>query len=186
MNETKKQNLHTGQNLKSELSLSNKARRSLWGIVNATLFRPSPRIAFGWRRFLLRTFGAKVGLRVRIYNDIRIFDPSNLVLCDDSVIGPRADLYSVGLIEVGQASIISQGSHLCGATHDFRRPDFPLLIGKISVRDGVWICADSFIGPNVTIGDRAVVGARSVVVKDVAEGSIVAGNPAREVGTRDL
>jgi putative colanic acid biosynthesis acetyltransferase WcaF len=56
----------------------------------------------------------------------------------------------------------------------------------IHVGAGAWICAEAFIGPDVIIGDGAIVGARAVVTKNVDPGTIVAGNPAREIGKRDL
>lgn len=87
---------------------------------------------------------------------------------------------------IGPRATVSQGAHLCGGTHDWRDPTMPLMKPPIEIGADAWVCADAFIGPDVTIGDGAIVGARAVVTKSVARGLIVAGNPAREIGKRDL
>jgi acetyltransferase-like isoleucine patch superfamily enzyme len=50
----------------------------------------------------------------------------------------------------------------------------------------VWIAAQAFVGPNVTIGDNAIVAARAVVVKDVPAGTVVGGNPAKVIKPREM
>jgi putative colanic acid biosynthesis acetyltransferase WcaF len=90
----------------------------------------------------------------------------------------------VAHISLGVHSIVSQGAHLCAATHDHRDPAFPLVVGPISVGAKSWIAAEAFIGPGVNISERAVVGARAVVMKDVESGMVVVGNPMRTVGMR--
>ncbi len=62
----------------------------------------------------------------------------------------------------------------------------PLVKAPVQVADMAWVCADAFVGPGVTIGEGAIVGARGVVVKDVSPWSIVAGNPTRKIGDRKL
>jgi putative colanic acid biosynthesis acetyltransferase WcaF len=99
-------------------------------------------------------------------------------------IGPGANIYNVALISIGENAVISQGAHLCSATHDFRSDNFALMTGPILVGSNAWIAAEAFISPGLTIGHSAVVGARSVVTKSVADFLIVAGNPAKIVGTR--
>lgn len=102
-----------------------------------------------------------------------------------SCLGPRSICYAVGRVRLGADAVVSQGAHLCAATHDHRDPAFTLVIGDIELGAGAWVAADAFVSPGVKIGDRAVVGARAVVVKDVEFRSVVAGNPARQVGMRD-
>jgi putative colanic acid biosynthesis acetyltransferase WcaF len=99
-------------------------------------------------------------------------------------LGPGVNCYSAAKIVLEADSIISQGAHLCSASHDFRDPGFPLVTGPIVIRRGAWVAAEAFIGPGLQIGAGAVVGARSVVTKDVAPGRVVAGNPAQEIGNR--
>lgn len=105
--------------------------------------------------------------------------PWNLEIGMAAAVGDRAILYALGPISIGERATISQGAHLCAGTHDLRDPARPLLKLPIRIGDDAWICADAFIGPGVTIGRGAVAGACAVIVKDVGEDCIVAGNPAR-------
>ncbi len=97
---------------------------------------------------------------------------------DYSCIGEHVTVYNLGRVTIGSHTVISQNVHLCGGTHDYTKPDLPLVRSAITIGSGVWVCADAFIGPCVTIGDNSIVAARAVVVKDVPPGVIVAGNPA--------
>lgn len=157
--------------------------RLLWSLCSP-LFRFSPRLLWGWRRGLLRTFGAHIGREVRIDPSARIFIPWNLKIGDWSAVGFDVLLYNLGPLEIGEKATISQRAHLCGGSHDFRDPAMPLLKCAVTIGDGAWICADAFVGPGVIVSKGAVVGARAVVVKDVEAAAIVAGNPARMIGQR--
>ncbi|WP_352923259.1 putative colanic acid biosynthesis acetyltransferase [Mesorhizobium sp. M0698] len=161
-----------------------KSRRLIWQIVEATLYRWSPVPAHGWRRFLLRLFGATVAKGAHPYPSARIWAPWNLRLGAVSSLGPRVICYSVGPITVEDYVTVSQGVHLCAATHDYRNPAFPLVVGAIWIEAGAWIAADAFIGPGVRVGREAIVGARSVVTKDVSDRAIVVGNPSRQIASR--
>jgi putative colanic acid biosynthesis acetyltransferase WcaF len=160
-------------------------RRVLWGI-GTLFFRFSPRPAFGWRRFVLRLFGAEVGEGVHIYNTATIYFPWKLRVGDHSAIGEDAMIYNLGLITIGKHVTVSQRAHLCAGTHDHTDPAMPLLKPPITVEDQAWVCADAFVGPNVTVGEGAIVGARAVAVKDVPPWSIVGGNPATFIKERCL
>lgn len=157
--------------------------RVLWAACGP-LFRWSPRLCWGWRRWLLRLFGARVGAHVHIHPSACVFIPWNLEIGDWSSVGFDVLIYNLGPTRIGSRATVSQRAHLCGGTHDFRDDAMPLIKSPITIGDDAWICADAFVGPGVTVGARAVIGARSVLVKDVAEGVIVAGNPARPVGQR--
>ncbi len=160
-------------------------RRVLWG-VGKLFFRFSPRPFFGWRCCVLRLFGAQIGHDVHIYGSAIIYFPWNLRIGNWSAIGEGALIYNLGPVTIGQNVTISQRAHLCAGTHDYRKPDMPLLKPPIEIRDQVWICADAFIGPGIVVGDGAVVGARAVATKNVEPWTVVAGNPARFVKKRVL
>lgn len=166
-------------------TLREQTGRVCWGLIQP-LFTWSPRPLWGWRRFLLRIFGAKIGRGVHVFPTVRITMPWNLSVGDESAIGDRATIYALGIIEIGAKVTISQGAHLCAGTHDYRERQMPLVKGRICIGNGVWLCADAFVGPFVTIGELSVVGARAVVMRNVATRHIVAGNPAQQIGSRCL
>src|ERR1044071_2668657 len=160
-------------------------RRVLWGF-GRWLFRLSPRPFFGWRCCVLRLFGAQIGREVHIYSSAIIYFPWNLRIGDWSAIGEGALVYNLGLVTIGQNVTVSQRAHLCAGTHDYRKPDMPLIKPPIDIHDQAWVCADAFVGPGVTVGEGAVVGARAVAMKNVEPWTVGAGNPARFIRKREL
>ncbi|KFE33442.1 transferase [Thioclava atlantica] len=145
------------------------------------LFGFSPRVFWGWRRWLLRRFGAKVGTEAHVYPSVRISIPWNITLGTQCAVGDRAILYALGPIVIGNRATVSQGAHLCAGTHDLTQPHRPLVKPPITIGDDAWVATEAFVGPGITVGAGAVAGARAVVVKDVEGGWIVAGNPARPI-----
>ena len=157
--------------------------RLAWAI-GKLVFKAIPRPLFGVRSLWLRLFGARIGAHCQIYPTVRIFLPSQLEIGAWSAIGDGVQLYNLAAIRIGERVTISQGAHLCAGTHDFRDARMPLVRARISVGDEAWLCADCFIGPEVMVGAGAVVGARAVIMRDVAPGAIMAGNPAKQIGER--
>lgn len=157
--------------------------RAAWALGNS-LFRLIPRPLFELRSVCLRFFGARIGKQVRIYPSARIYFPWNLVIGDWSSIGEWALVYDLGKVTIGNKVTISHRVHLCAGSHDYRDPAMPLLKPPIHIADEAWICADAFIGPGVTVAEGAIVGARAVVVRNVAPWKITAGNPARVIKER--
>jgi putative colanic acid biosynthesis acetyltransferase WcaF len=158
----------------------------MWAIVYLFFFNLSPKPCFRWRAFILRLFGAKVGKQVHVYPHVKIWAPWNLELMDNCGIANGAILYSQGKIKIGKKTVISQGSHLCAGTHDYEVYGFPLITSPITIGDDVWIAAEVFVHPGVSIGDGCVVGARSVVVKNLPAWMVCTGHPCLVIKNRVL
>lgn len=160
-------------------SLRNRLGRLAWGGVWLLLFRTSPRPMHAWRCFLLRSFGAVIGQDVHIYPSVRIWAPWQLTLGNRVGVANGATLYNMAHLTVGNDCVISQGAHLCGGSHDVDSPNFQLVARPIILGDQVWICADAFVALGVRIAPGCVVGARSLVLKDINEPwTVWAGHPA--------
>lgn len=141
---------------------------------------------YGWRRFLLKLFGAKIGNNVIIRPSARITYPWKLTVGDNSWIGDNVDLYTLGEITIGKNSVISQRSYLCTGSHDFTKVDFPIYAKPIIIHDSVWVATDVFIAPGVTVHENVVVGARSSVFNDLAQDYVYLGTPAKPIKPRTL
>lgn len=172
--------------VRSPHSLKNKIERMLWNGVWLFLYWPSPRPFHAWRRFLLRLFGADIGQGARPYPAARIWLPRNLTMGAHSRLSDYVDCYCVDAIHIGANTVVSSYCYLCAASHDHTDPNFGLTTAPIHLGEGVWIAADSFLAPGVTVGDGAVVGARSSVFDDVEAWTIVAGSPAEFIKPRRL
>ncbi len=170
----------------SPWTLKAKIGRALWMLVGQPIFRLSFHNWYGFRRGLLRLFGAKVGRDVRVRPTVKVEVPWNIDLRDGATVGDFAILYSLGQITIGERAIVSQYSHLCAGTHDFTDRRFPLIRDPISIGPDAWIGADAYIGPKVHIGRLSVLGARSSAYKDLEAGWVYAGNPAKKLKEREL
>lgn len=156
----------------------------LWWIVQASLFRWSPQFAYGFRRFLLRLFGAHIGSSVIIRPSVTVTYPWKVSIDDFAWIGDDVVLYSLGEITIGSHSVVSQRSYLCAGDHDYIKTNFSIRGRKIIIGSQVWVAADVFIAPAVSIGDGAVIGARSTVLSDMPAGMLCAGYPAKPLRPR--
>lgn len=156
----------------------------LWWIVQALFVRPTPQVMYGWRRCVLRLFGAKIGQGVLIRSSVQITYPWKVEIGDHAWIGDHVELYSIADIRIGRSAVVSQYSYICTATHDHKDIAFPLRAAPVVISDEAWVAAGCYVAPGVTIGRGAVAGARSVVLEDVPAAAIVVGHPARIVGTR--
>ncbi|HWA07878.1 MAG TPA: putative colanic acid biosynthesis acetyltransferase [Opitutaceae bacterium] len=177
---------YLGQNCTTPYPRSELFRRGIWAFVQATLFRWSPRPLHGFRARLLRLFGADIPrpAEVVIFPTARVTFPWKLTLLPRSMVGPQVHLYNLAPITLHRGANISQNCHLCAGTHDYTRWSMPLVARAIVVQENAWLGADVFVGPGVTIGELCVVGARSVVVKDLPARMVCAGNPCRPLKER--
>jgi putative colanic acid biosynthesis acetyltransferase WcaF len=168
-------------------SLKNKMARLVWNISCLILFRPfGSRLFKKWRVLILKCFGAKIDWSSHIYSSVKIWAPWNLEIGVNSSLGPQVDCYNQGKVSIGANTVISQKTYLCASTHDYTKRDFPLVLKPIQIGNGVWIAAGAFVGPQVRIGDYAVIAACAVVIKNVDANTIVGGNPAKFIKTRNL
>ena len=163
---------------------SNAFKVQLWWLLQGTFFRMSPQFLYGFRRFLLRLFGAKIGKKVIVRPTVKITYPWKVSIGDYSWIGNDVVLYSLGDIEIGKNVVISQRSYICTASHDYLESDFPIFAKKNIIKNECWLATDVYIAPGVTIEKGSVIGARSSVYKNVPEGWICYGNPAKLIKKR--
>lgn len=170
---------------KSSFSISGRLYRQVWKACSI-LITVSPRPLHGWRRFVLKCFGAKLHPTARIYPSVRIWHPAQLVMHAKSCLAERVEVYNPAVVEIGEGATISQGTWLCTASHDFDDPEHPLVTAPISIHRGAWLAGDVFVGPGVTVGEEAVALARAVLVKDVQPSDVVGGNPAKVLRKRNL
>ena len=168
----------------SPFSWRHRVGRALWNLCWLFVFRPSPRPCHAWRTWLLRRFGAQIGRQCHIYPLARIWAPWNLICHDHACVADHAILYNQAVIRLGEHSVVSQGAHLCTGTHDYQSPHFELVSHPITVEDQVWLAAECFLLPGVTIGAGAVIGARAVVTKSMPPGMVCAGHPCVPIKPR--
>lgn len=161
--------------------------RLVWGIVWALLASWLPRnMGSGWKRVLLRMFGAKMGKNSNVYSSAKVYYPANLIMGDNTCLASDVDCYNVAPIILEDNVTVSQGSYLCTASHDIEDPMHPLITAPIVIKDQSWVGARAFVGMGVTIGQGSVVGATASVYKDVEPWTVVGGNPAKFIKKREM
>ena len=168
----------------SPWTLRQRVAAFIWEYVWVLLCVWTPKPLNPWRLFILRLFGAKLTGTPFVHQRARIQLPWNLTMHHRACLGDRANAYTLGPIMIGEGATIAQEAYLCSGTHDFASPALPLQTSPIHIGADVFVGARAFILPGVTIGDRAIIGACSVVTKNGAPSAIVAGNPAKQIGTR--
>jgi putative colanic acid biosynthesis acetyltransferase WcaF len=158
--------------------------RTVWSIFWLILYRPSPRPFHAWRSLLLRVFRARLGPNCHFYPASRVWAPWNLYCADQVTVADGAEIYNPADISLGSHAILSQGAYLCGATHDFDDPAFPLLAYSMTVGAYAWVCARASVAPGVNLGEGAVLGIASVATHDLDAWGVYAGAPARKIKER--
>lgn len=155
-----------------------------WWLVEATLFRCSPQFLYGFRRGLLRFFGAKIGIGVIIRPTVRTTYPWKLTIGDHAWVGDDVVLYTLGSITIDSHAVVSQGSYVCAADHDYTTVDFKIRARPVFIGREAWVATRVFVGPGVTIGDGAVIGACSAVFTDMPARMICVGSPCKPLRPR--
>jgi putative colanic acid biosynthesis acetyltransferase WcaF len=171
---------------RSPWSFKQRVKYMAWLWVWTLLYRTTPKFFSAWRVFLLRTFGATINGKCYVSSSSKVKFPWHLTMQHRASLGDGCEVYNLGRVIVGERATVAQHVYLCAGTHDLSTRDLPLVVGDIDIGADVFIGAKAIVLPGLVIGAGAVVGAGSVVTKDVEPLAIVAGNPARAIGTRQL
>jgi putative colanic acid biosynthesis acetyltransferase WcaF len=170
--------------LRPAFPLRIRMKRLMWNVVWTLLYRLSPRPLHGWRAFLLRSFGARMGPNCHFYPKSKVWAPWNLLCGDQVTAADGVEIYNPCPMSFGSHAILSQDSYLCGATHDYEDPAFPLIAFAMHVGAYSWICARASIAPGANVGEGAVLGLGSVATHDLEPWTVYAGVPAVKVKER--
>lgn len=158
----------------------------LWFFVNYYIFDSSLPWPYGFKKFLLELFGAKVGTGLVIKPKVRIKNPWRLVIGDHCWIGESVWIDNLADVTIGSHVSISQGAMLLTGNHDYTVPDFPYRLGEIKLANGVWIGARAVVCPGISCGSHAILTVGSVATKALDAWGIYAGNPASFVRVRKM
>lgn len=170
--------------LRPAFSFETRLRRLAWNICWVVFYRTSPRPLHGWRSFLLRLFGATMGPDCHFYPGSKVWAPWNLVCAESVAAADGAEIYNPAPVTFGSHVILSQDSYICGATHDYDDPAFPLIAFAMSFGAYSWVCARASVAPGVNLAQGAVLGLGSVATRNLEAWSVYAGVPAVKVKQR--
>jgi putative colanic acid biosynthesis acetyltransferase WcaF len=165
-------------------SLRNRILRGLWTVCWLVLARWTPPQMLPLRRALLVLFGAHIHPTANIRSSVRIWWPAHLEMGRHASLGPGVTCYNVARITIGDFADVSQRAHLCSASHEIDDGGFRLVARPINIGSQAWIAAEAFVGPGVSTGRGAVLGARGVAFRDLDDWTVYVGNPARPVRKR--
>lgn len=170
----------------SPWSVSQRIKMIAWEYVWMLFCVWTPKPANSWRLFWLKIFGCKIYGKPFVHQRARIQIPWNLILHDRSCLGDRANAYSLGVIEIFEGATVGQEAYICTGTHAFEKTTLNLITAKIAIGKNVFIGVRAIVMPGVTIAENAIVGAGSLVTKNVDANSIVGGNPAKHLKFRTI
>jgi acetyltransferase-like isoleucine patch superfamily enzyme len=139
-----------------------------------------------FRRFFYRLFGMEIGQGSTLHMHARFYDPFNIVIGEDSIIGEDAVLDGRDKLIIGNHVDIATEVMIYNSQHDIKDPNFKAVSAPVIIQDYVFIGPRAIILPGVTVKKGAVVGAGAVVTKDVEEYVIVGGVPAKQIGVREV
>lgn len=168
----------------SPWTVGQRVRMLLWSGTWKLLCSWTPKPLNPWRLFVLRSFGARLTGTPFIHPNARIQIPWNLTMDHRACLGDGAVAYTLAEVVIEEGATVAQEAYLCTGTHDFSSPALPLQTSPIRIGADAFIGARAFILPGVNVGKGAIVGACAVVTKSVPPAAIVAGNPAKVLGSR--
>ena len=152
----------------------------LWYYIFSHLFE-SRLTPLKCRIFLIRIFGGKIGVGVKIKSRIRVHFPWNLEIGDNCWIGEEVWFINHEKITIGSDVCISQRSIICSGGHDYRSKSLEFAHKSIEIMNGAWVCLDAKVLPGVTIGECSVISAGEVVRKSVPKFSMLLGGHIRPI-----
>ncbi len=164
----------------------NSVKRILWYFMNILFFKNAWNPFSSLKIFLLKIFGAKIGVGVIIKPSVNIKYPWLLKIGNNVWIGENVWIDNLANVEIGDNVSISQGAMLLCGNHNYKKTTFDLIIGEIKLEDGVWIGAKSVVTPGITCKSHSILAVNSVAAKDMEEYTIYQGNPALEVRKREI
>ncbi len=139
-----------------------------------------------FRLFFYRLAGVKIGKGSTIHMWANFFQPKNIEIGEDTIVGDRCFLDGRAKLKIGSHTDIASQVLIYNSEHNINDPDFKTTCASVEIGDYVFIGPRAIILPGVKIGKGAVVGAGAVVTKDVLPGKFVGGIPAKEIGERKL
>ena len=157
---------------------ASKIKIILWYFTNMFLFKTMLPIPSSIKVKILRMFGATVGNRVVIKPNVNIKYPWFLTIGNDCWIGEDVWIDNLAQVTIGNNVCLSQGSYLLTGSHNYKKEAFDLILGEITLEDGVWIGAKSVVCPNIVCKSHSVLAVGSIATKDMEEYGVYQGNPA--------
>lgn len=160
----------------------------VWRGINATLFRFSPFFCHGWRRLLLRCFGASIPDTATVARSVVINQPWNLFMGEKSMIGAHSWVMCFAPVRIGARVVISEYVKILTGSHETNAPDFKPIWSGIEISDDCWIAVGATLASGghrrLKVGRGAVIAAGSVVFSNVLSNAVMIGNPAAQLTTR--
>ena len=156
----------------------------LWYFINVLFFLNPLNPFSGLKVLILRFFGAKIGKKVLIKPNVNIKYPWKLIVGDYSMIGEKVWIDNLDFVVIGNNVCVSQGALILSGNHNYNKVSFDLMIGKITLEDGVWICANSVVCSGVLCRSHAVLSVNSVATSNLDPYSIYSGTPAVKIRER--
>lgn len=161
-------------------------QKFLWYFINALFFSSRVNPFSSLKVFLLRLFGAKIGKRVNVKPGVNIKYPWLLEIGDYVWLGENVWIDNIAEVKIGNNSCISQGAMLLTGNHNYKKISFDLILGKITLENGVWVGAKAIVCPGVHCGSHSILTVGSVAIKNMEPYCIYQGNPAVMIRKREI